>query len=146
MLTQDRERGTERRPFSYLEVGDLPGDGLAELGQGVGVLGGGDHVVVPDGREALVAQQLLPDLGQAGLKLQLVADVRVGPDQDDGRHRSRGLRRKPGGDDELANAPCCIFRMAKGAKAALGPTLMLKSQGLRASTWLAPLLRLYTTR
>lgn len=90
MLNQGRRE--EWRAFqSHLEVGDFPGDGLAELAQGVGVLAGGDHVVVSDGREALVAQQLLPDLAQAGLELQLIADVRVGPDEDDGRQRSYGL-------------------------------------------------------
>lgn len=49
-------------------------------------------MVVSDGGEALVAQQLLPDLGQASLKLQLIADVRVGANEDDGRQRSHGLR------------------------------------------------------
>lgn len=85
------EREEWRGFLFYLEVGDLPGDGLAELGQGVGVFAGGDHVVVSDGGEALVAQQLLPDLGQAGLKLQLSAGVRVGSNEDDGRQRSDGL-------------------------------------------------------
>lgn len=56
-------------------------------------------MVVPDGGEALVAQQLLPDLGQAGLKLRLAADVRVGPHQDDGGQRSRGLKKKPQRDE-----------------------------------------------
>lgn len=51
-------------------------------------------MVVSDGGEALVAQQLLPDLAQAGLKLQLVADVRVGSDEDDGRQGSDGLTRR----------------------------------------------------
>lgn len=51
----------------YLKAGDLPGDGLAELGHGIRVLADGDHVVIPDSREALLVQQLLSDLGQTGL-------------------------------------------------------------------------------
>jgi len=74
-----------------LEAGGLPGDGLAQLGHGVRVLAGRDHVVVPDGREALVVQQLLPDPGQAGLDLQLAAHVQVGPHQDDRRQGGGGL-------------------------------------------------------
>lgn len=76
----------------YLEVGDFPGDGLAELGHGVRVLAEGDHVVVPDGREALVGQQLLFDLGQAGLKLQLLAHICVGSHEDYRGQRSYGLQ------------------------------------------------------
>lgn len=77
----------------YLEVGDFSGDGLAELGHGVRVLAGGDHDVVPDGREALVVQQLLPDLGQAGLKLLLLTHICVGSHKDDGGQRSYGLKK-----------------------------------------------------
>lgn len=83
-------RSSRLSPF-YLEVGDLPGDGLAEPGHGVRLLAGGDHVVVPDGREALVVEQLLLDLGQAGQKLLLLANVIVGSHEDDRRQRSYGL-------------------------------------------------------
>lgn len=77
----------------YLEVGDLSGDGLAEPGHGVRVLADRDHVVVLDGGEALVVQQLFPDLGQAGLKLLLLAHVSVGSHKDDRGQRSDGLKR-----------------------------------------------------
>lgn len=77
---------------SDLEAGDLPGDGLAQLGYGVRVLADGDHVVVPDGGEALVAQQLLSGLGQAGLKLQLIAHISVCSHQDDRGQRSYSLK------------------------------------------------------
>lgn len=91
----ERELDKTRESF-YLEAGDLPGDGLAQLGDGVRVLAGRDHVVVPDGGEALVPQQLLPDLGHAGLKLQLVAHVRVGSHQDDRRQRGDSLEEREG--------------------------------------------------
>lgn len=68
----------------YLEVVHLPDNGLAQPGQGVRVLAGRHHVVVPDGGEALVAEQLLLDLGQARLELLLLADVGVSSHQDDG--------------------------------------------------------------
>lgn len=90
-MAADSRGGEGGALLVHLEAGDLPGDGLAEHPQGVGVFRGGDHVVVSDGGEALVAQQLLLDLGQAGLQLQLIADVRVGSDEDDGRQRSNGL-------------------------------------------------------
>lgn len=76
----------------HLEVVHLLDDGLAQPAQGVRVLAGRHHVAVPDGREALVAQQLLLDLGQAGLELLLLADVSVGSHQDDGRQRSHSLQ------------------------------------------------------
>lgn len=80
------------RGRAYLEVVHLPDDGLAQPGQGVRVLAGRHHVVVPDGGEALVAEQLLLDLGQAGLELLLLADVSVRSHQDDGRQRSHSLQ------------------------------------------------------
>lgn len=90
-------RGMEKKVIFFslhLEVGDFPGDGLAEFGQGIRVLTDGDHVVVSDGGEALVVQQLLLDLGQAGLKLQLIAHVCVGSNEDDRRQRSYSLERE----------------------------------------------------
>ncbi len=97
MRTEER-RAKEKEWFNllfvsfYLEAGDFPGDGLAKLGHGVRVLADRDHVVVPDGREALVVQQLLSDLRQAGLKLQLVAHICVGSHQDDRGQRSYSLK------------------------------------------------------
>lgn len=92
MRTQQRRRGSSRSfASSYLKAGDLPGDGLAELRHGVRVLAAGDHEVVPDGREALVVQQLILDLRQAGLELFLIAHISVGSNKDDGRQRSDGL-------------------------------------------------------
>lgn len=80
------------RGRAYLEVVHLPDDGLAQPGQGIRVLAGRHHVVVPDGGEALVAQQLLLDLGQAGLELLLLAHVSVSSHQDDGRQRGHSLQ------------------------------------------------------
>ena len=68
---------------SYLEVGDLPGDSLAESADGVRVLAHRHHVVVPDSREALVVEELLADLIQASLQLEVLAHVCVCPHQDD---------------------------------------------------------------
>lgn len=48
-------------------------------------------MVVPDGREALVVQQLILDLRQAGLELFLLAHISVGSNKDDWRQRSDGL-------------------------------------------------------
>lgn len=78
----------------YLEAGDFSADGLAKFGHGVRVLADGDHVVVSDGREALVVQQLLSNLGQAGLKLQVLAHICVGSHQDYWGKRSHGLKQR----------------------------------------------------
>ena len=78
----------------HLEAADFPGDGFAQLGDGVGVLADGHHVVVSDGGEALVAQQLLSDLREAGLKLQVIAHIGVCSHQDDRGQRGDGLEHR----------------------------------------------------
>lgn len=77
---------------SHLEAGDFSGDGLAESGHGVRVLTDRYHVIVPDGGEALVVQQLLSDFGQAGLYLQVLTHICVGSDQDDWGEWSYSLK------------------------------------------------------
>lgn len=70
---------------SHLEAGDLSGDGLAEFDHGVRVVPDRHHVIVPNGREALVVQQLLSDFAQAVFYLQMLTHICVGSHQDDWR-------------------------------------------------------------
>lgn len=51
-------------------------------------------MVVSDGGEALVVQQLLSGLGQTGLKLQLVAHICVSSHQDNRGQRSYSLKKR----------------------------------------------------
>lgn len=79
--------------WADLKVCGLSDNGLAQFGESVRVLAGGHRVVVSDGGEGLVVQQLLSDLTQTHLKLLLSADVAVSPHQDDRRQRSHRLKR-----------------------------------------------------